>query len=212
MMFYECPMGNNTPEDMLDKFNIREIVEYDRYCRDYNHYDEMRRLYSEDAFVGVSWTKGSISNYVEGSKVNNAKAPAKHKIFDVVIWKHKNRAIAESIQFIQIRCPLEGDIVDLEAHMRKHYRLEKREGIWKIVSAEPIYEKDTMFSIYPDGTFRPDRTELAQLRPSYANLMYRRIKYGGQPDNTCAGEDKPETVEKLYRESSIWLGVMESAS
>ena len=41
---------------------------------------------------------------------------------------------------------------------------------------------------------------------SYANLMYRRIKYGGHPDQSCAGEDMPETVAKLYRESSIWLG------
>ena len=113
MMFYECPMGANTPEDIVDKVNIREIVEYDRYCRDYNHYDEMRSLYYDDASVGVSWTKGGINNYVEGSKVNNAKAPAKHKIFDVIIWKHGNRAIAESIQSIQIRCPLEGDVVDL---------------------------------------------------------------------------------------------------
>lgn len=208
MMFYECPMGTNTPEDIVDKFNIREIVEYDRYCRDYNHYDEMRSLYSDDASVGVSWTKGGINNYVEGSRVNNAKAPAKHKIFDVIIWKHGNRAIAESIQSIQIRCPLEGDVVDLATLMRKHYRLEKREGQWKIVSAEPIYEKDTMFSAYADGTFCPDREELASLRPSYANLMYRRMKYGGHPDAACAGEDKPETVEKLYKESSVWLGVM----
>jgi len=37
---------------------------------------------------------------------------------------------------------------------------------------------------------------------------YRRMKYGGHPDAACAGEDKPETVEKLYKESSVWLGVM----
>ena len=97
-------------------------------------------------------------------------------------------------------------MVDLATHMRKHYRLEKRENVWKIVSAEPIYEKDTMLSAYADGTFRPNREELDALRPSYANLMYRRIKYGGHPDQSCAGEDMPETVAKLYRESSIWLG------
>lgn len=206
MMFYECPMGENSVEDVVDKINIREIVEYDRYCRDYFHLDEMRKLYYDDASVGVSWTKGGINNYIEGSK--NPKAPAKHKIFDVIIWKHGNRAIAESIQSIQIRCPLEGDVVDMATHMRKHYRLEKREDCWKIVSANPIYEKDTMFSIYTDGTFRADREELSKLRPSYCNLMLRRIKYGGHPDDTCAGEDRPDLVQALYEESSRWLGVL----
>ena len=26
-MFYECPMGKNTPEDVTDKFNLRELVD-----------------------------------------------------------------------------------------------------------------------------------------------------------------------------------------
>lgn len=29
-MFYECPMGENTPEDVTDKFNLRELVEFER--------------------------------------------------------------------------------------------------------------------------------------------------------------------------------------
>lgn len=28
-MFYECPMGENTPEDVTDKFNLRELVEFE---------------------------------------------------------------------------------------------------------------------------------------------------------------------------------------
>ena len=32
MMFYQCQMGVNTMEDVADKMNIRELVEYERYC------------------------------------------------------------------------------------------------------------------------------------------------------------------------------------
>ena len=41
-MFYQCKMGQNTLEDVVDKFNIRELIEFERYCRDYKLWDEMR--------------------------------------------------------------------------------------------------------------------------------------------------------------------------
>lgn len=44
-MFYQCKMGQNTLEDVVDKFNIRELIEFERYCRDYKLWDEMRPLY-----------------------------------------------------------------------------------------------------------------------------------------------------------------------
>lgn len=48
-MFYQCKMGQNTLEDVVDKFNIRELIEFERYCRDYKLWDEMRPLYHDDA-------------------------------------------------------------------------------------------------------------------------------------------------------------------
>lgn len=44
MNFFDLPMGQNSPEQLADKANIRELVEYERYCRDYHHYDAMRKL------------------------------------------------------------------------------------------------------------------------------------------------------------------------
>lgn len=207
-MFYQAKMGRNTLEEMLDKANIRELIEFERYCRDYKLWDEMRSCYHDDAVIVVSWMTGNPDEFVAGSKrMNASKAPAKHKVFDTVVWKNGDRAVAECITAIQIRCPLDGDTVDMSTHTRLHYRLEKREGIWKILSMEPIYEKDSMASIYPDGTFRADPEELASYRPSYANMMLRQVHYGLSPNGELAGEDRPESVAAIYEKSSEFLGL-----
>ena len=41
-MFWELPMGNVTDAEMLDKMRVRELVETDRYCRDYHHFEKER--------------------------------------------------------------------------------------------------------------------------------------------------------------------------
>ena len=202
-MFYQCPMGQNSFEDVRDKANNRELIEFERYCRDYMHWDEMRACYHDDAEINVSWMKGGPDQFVDASRLR--PAPAKHKIFDTLVWKKGDRAVAECIAMIQIRCPLDGDTVDLSTHTRLHYRVEKRDGIWKICFMDAIYEKDTMRSAYTDGTFSADRKELDSYRPTYANMMLRQVHYGGTPNGDMAGEDRPESVEKLYRESSKWL-------
>lgn len=207
-MFYQAKMGQNSLEEALDKQNIRELVEFERYCRDYMLWDEMRSCYHDDARIVVSWGSGTPDEFVAGSKrMNASKAPAKHKIFNTVVWLNGDRAVAECITAIQIRCPLDGDTVDMSTHTRLHYRLEKREGVWKILSMEPIYEKDSMASVYPDGTFTADREELASYRPSYANMMLRQVHYGLTPNGDLAGEDRPESVAAVYKVSSEFLGI-----
>lgn len=207
MMFYECPMGENTIEDVVDKANIRELVEFERYCRDYMHWAEMRRCYHSDAHVTVSWMEGGVDEFIQKSSVR--PAPAKHKVFDTLVWKQGNRAIAELITMIQIRCPLDGDIVDLSTHTRLHYRVEKRGGLWKICTLDAIYERDTMRSAFTNGSFQASREELSQYRPTYANMMLRQVHYGGIPNGEMAGEDRPESIQKLYEESSAWLCLAE---
>lgn len=207
-MFYQCPMGENTPEQICDKVNIKELIEFERYCRDYWHWDELRKCYHDDALVKVSWMKGGIDEFVEGSKrLVGTKAPAKHKIFDTLVWMNGNRAIVECITAIQIRCELDDDLVDMSTHTRLHYRVEKRNGLWKICTMDAIYEKDTMVSAYANGKFTTTKEQLAQYRPTYANMMLRQVKYGGSPDGELAGEDRPESIIMLYEESSAWLGV-----
>lgn len=204
-MFYQCLMGRNNTEDVMDKMNIRELIEFERYCMDYELWDEFRSCYFTDGFVTDCWTKGPIHAYM--SAIHPTVIPARHKIFNTLVWKHGSKAVAECLAMYESRCAFDDDTVDLNAHVRFHYRLEQRDGLWKILSLTPIYEKDTMRSVYADGTFCPAREELDSLRSSYANVMLLQKKYGRVPDSGLPGEDRPETVTALYNETSQWFGI-----
>ena len=108
----------------------------------------------------------------------------------------------ECITAIQIRCEVDGDTVDLSTHTRLHYRVEKRDGLWKIVTMDAVYEKDTMKSAFTDGTFHASREELARFRPTYANMMLRQVKYGGVPNGEMAGEDRPRASGSSTRRAA----------
>lgn len=205
-MIFDCKMGQNALEELQDKENIRELVEWERYCRDYEHWDQMRACYHDDATACTSWTTCGIDEFIEGSK-RRAGIPPRHKIFNTLVFLNGSRACAECISVIQIRCKLDGDLVDMTTHTRIHFRLEKRDGVWKICHLGGVYEKDMMHSAYANGKFTTTPALLDQYRSSYANMMYRQIRFGGNPNPDMIGEDRPETVEAMYAESSAWLGI-----
>jgi hypothetical protein len=205
-------MGQNTIENLLDKGNIKELIEYERYCRDYEHFDVMRTLYFDDAQVWTSWYKGDAENFVKKSQeTSEAKGrnPSKHKISNILVWLNGNKAIAECICTIHIRDKMDDELIDLLSNVRLHYKVEKREdGIWKICAFQGIHERDTLSSAFNDGKWVAPREEVQKFRPSFWNQLYRHHAYqsmGNTPQDESVGEDKPELVKALYEESTRWL-------
>lgn len=202
-MFFSYPMGRNTLEDAVDKINIRERIEFERYCSDYKIWEMLRSAYDDSVRIETFWGEIDRDAFIERTK--NTPLPAKNKVFDTIVWKKGDRAIAECLAMYEIRCPLDGDTVDLSAHVRFHYRVQCINETWKIVFVTPIFEKDTLFSCYTDGTFRVSAETLKQFRASYCNLMYLATRYGETANDQMIGEDHPEMVQKLYEESDRWV-------
>ncbi len=209
--FYELPMANLTPEELLDKARVRELVTQDRYCRDYGHFQQERACWFDDGRVFASWFKGPIDEFIQKS-ARKDKSPSAHKINSIPVWLYRDRAIAECICTISFRVPLGGEPVDLNVCSRLHFRAEKREGKWGLLYFEGIYEKDRIDPVFGDSTFAIPREELQKFRPCNWNQCCRLAKYSADPfggglNNAAewAGPDKPETIDRLYRESSRWL-------
>lgn len=99
--------------------------------------------------------------------------------------------------------------MDLQCWCRFHYRVEKREGKWGIVYFEGIYEKDRMDPVFQDTNVQISRDCLTGYRPINWNMAFRRTEFKGgvSDDSRWAGDDKPETIRKLYEESSRWMGL-----
>jgi len=76
-----------------------------------------------------------------------------------------------------------------------------------IVYMEGIYEKDRMDSVFGDEPFYIKKEQLEKYRSNNFNMAARRDLYEGglKYSEQWAGKDKPETIKKLYDDSSNWI-------
>ena len=89
MGFFDMPRTESA-EDMLEKFRVRELVEYERFCRDNALWDSMLACFAQDSRVEISWYQGSGQGFVEASKKMKAKAP--HKLNNTLVWLNGTHA------------------------------------------------------------------------------------------------------------------------
>ncbi|WP_368292968.1 nuclear transport factor 2 family protein [Dehalobacter sp. TBBPA1] len=204
-MLFERRMGSNTVEEVVDKSNIRELIEFERYCRDQKLWNEMEKCFHPDSSVNISWFRGTGHEFIEASK--KMQSDAKHKINNTLVWLNKYRAVAEMMATIHILGELDGFPVDLMSYSRLHFRVEKREDMWRISSFDCIYEKDLLVPVYPNNKLVIQEEQFRKYRPSYASLSYMLAKEGYEIDVNLPGQDKPETIEKLYEVSTKWLEI-----
>lgn len=193
----------NTEQDVNDKFSVKELIEFERFCRDNALLAEMKRCFAANSSVTVSWFKGTGEEFVEASSKMKAYAP--HKLYNTLVWLNNNKAVAITMATIQCRSNLKGAIVELQSDVKLIYRVEKLDRAWYIISMDGIYEKDSLIPVSPGNNIVVTIDELSKFRASYANLSYIFSKDGYKIDTKLPGIDRPETVNKLYQEANQWL-------
>lgn len=196
------PSGN-TLENVTDKFSIKELIEFERFCRDNAQWEEMKKCFAENSTVKVSWFNGTGQEFVDASSKMETYAP--HKLLDTLVWLNNDKAVAITMATIQMRMEIQGHLLELNSDVKLLYKTQKINGLWSIISMEGIYEKDALIPVSPaDGIVIP-KEEIDKYRSSYANLSYALSKKGYPIDSNLPGIDKPETIAKLYQESEDWL-------
>lgn len=203
--FFDIPLSQNDNAIMQEKAKIRELLEYDRYCRDNGHYKQMAECYSENSVVRVSWFNGNGKEYAK--RLAEAKGGgAKHKVNYTVVWVNGNKAIAEmTTSMLSPRQSVNGQEFDLISYARILTRLQKENNEWKIMQGDCIYERDELVPVFPGAEIKIDTKQINKYRQSYKNLCYVLARTGEESDQNLPGEDKPETIEKLYYEASDWI-------
>ena len=203
--FYDAPLDQTDKQAFADRAEIRELLEYERYARDNNLYAQESACYSDDAQMHVSWYDGPAKGYFE--KVAQANGGgAKHKIFYTAVWVNGSKAISEMpVMMLSPRVKLGGQAVDLHSYARIFMRLEKKNGTWKILDGDCIYERDELIPVVPGQPIQIDTKELASYRESYQGLCYVLKRTNLPSSQDLPGEDQPETVEKVYSDASKWF-------
>lgn len=194
--------GAYSPRYSSDRQLIRELIEFERYCRDYALWDEMRKLYTEDSRIKISWYNGSGSGFVDASM----KMPgARHKLHNVLVQVNGDKALAAAVVQIQSRNELSGSIFDLLAYARLFYRLVRVGGAWKIYTVDCVYERDEILPLIPGEAPNLNYEKLRSYRRSYCYLCCVLEQMGAVIDSDLPGEDRPESIDRLSEELGNWL-------
>lgn len=197
MGFFDMPRTESA-EDMLEKFRVRELVEYERFCRDNALWDSMLACFAQDSRVEISWYQGSGQGFVEASKKMKAKAP--HKLNNTLVWLNGAHAAGVTMGSIHIRRRIGGTWVDLVSQVLFLYTVRKEQGVWKIVTMNCIYEQD---SLLPVCAVPPARQPF--VRPSYRHLAQVLQEDGFSISEALPGDDQPPAVQALYAQAAAFL-------
>lgn len=188
-----------TVEEMLDKFQVKELIEYERFCRDNALWEPMLRCFAEDSQVEISWYQGSGAGFVAASQ--NMKTRAPHKLNNTLVWVKGDRAATVTMGCIQTRSQVGGQLMDLTSYVRFLYTLRRAGGRWQIVTMNCIYEKDCLTPAWPELA-----CEQAPIRrESYGNLARVLGAEGYTIAEDLPGDDRPEITQALFQKADAWL-------
>lgn len=196
------PVVSNQHE-MEEKANIKELIEFERFSRDNGLWDEMKKCYAEDSRVNISWYQGSGHGFVEAT--SKMETTALHKAHNTEIWVKGDKAVAMMTATIDLQHHIGQYPVELVSDVILIFRTQKIDGQWYIVSFESIYQKDDIIPAFPNAEISIPAEEISQYRKSYGSMIYLMRKANFKIDENLPGTDRPDLVEKLYRETDEWL-------
>lgn len=193
----------NTYDDILAKESVKELVEFERYCRDNALWEEMDRCYTKDSEINISWFHGTGHEFVEASKKMEGRAP--HKIYQTQVWLNGRRAVAVMVTTIQKRMELDGVLLELNSDAKLVFRVEQADGMWFIAGMDGVYEKDSLIPVVPAGDYKLPEKALTGFRKSYGCLACVLSRSGYTIAGDLPGIDRPELVEAFYKKTEKWL-------
>lgn len=193
-------------KEAADVAAISQLVYLERLWRDTAQWEKMHTTFHRDSIVRLTWFQGSGAEFVEASKAyKRTGRVSKHRLAPSVVSVNGDRGIVETTAMIEIRSKV-GDIeVDIATSGRLYSRVIKEDGIWRLLTLDVIYEKDMISSVYPSDQLQIDKEELKKYRPSYQYLSYSQRLVGRTTDPNLPGDDRPDTVNTLYKEAEEWL-------
>lgn len=187
-----------------------QLVLAEREARDRGWWEREADYFHPDSVVSVSWFHGSGKEFVAASKelsTGSIGDTTKHRLAPPVVHAGTDRAVVTMGAVLASRALVGGVELDLAGSVRFLYRTERREGRWRIVSLDCIYERDTLTPAIPGVQLVIDDAELAAFRPSYRMLAWSFTRRGIAVRDDLPGDDRPEGVKALYANHFAWAGL-----
>lgn len=195
---------NNTY--MTDYEAINNLIVSERIYRASHRNEELAKCYADDAQIHTSWQSGGVNSFIgKGSEEVVAELPMVNRCGGALIYQNGNKSFVE-YPTTTTRGVYVNDVeAILTSYMRLLYRVEKRNGEWKITSMTSINESDELAPAIPGQDLKINPADVIGLRISYRWLSYTRQIVGGTISQDLPGTDRPAEVKKIYDTELGWL-------
>ena len=187
---------------------ITQLVLSERESRDLGWWARMADCFHPGARVRLSWIDGSGEDFVRGSIDMAARGmKAKHRVGPPVVRIRGDRAVASLAAIVDVPAVIAGVEVQLSSYTRFLYRVERRDGRWRIAFFDSIYVRDELVAILPGQVPPVSAADVAPYRKSYRMLCHLLSLSGYVPSQDLAGDDLPETAAAMAAEVYGWAGI-----
>ena len=106
---------------------------------------------------------------------------------------------------MRIRVEVDGVDAELVSSTRLNYRLERREGHWRITRLDAVYEYTTLDTAVPGQVIEIPAEDLIAFRASYALMAWVNAREGRAISTDELGDDRPAELAAFYADTWSWL-------
>jgi SnoaL-like domain len=191
--------------DTADRLAIRDLIENWAIWRDAGDWERFRTCWHDDGRMMATWFQGSPDEFIAISRAGFDKGVRiLHFLGGSSIDLARHRAIAQTKMTISQRALVDGVDCDVVCTGRFYDFVEKRDGAWRVVVRQPIYEKDRIDPVDPALVPKLDRARLMRFPEGYRHLAYLQEGIGYTVKTDMPGLVGPE-VDALYARGKAWL-------
>lgn len=197
-------------ERMVDEYAIRCVRQTWAFARDQGEWETMRACFHPDATVRVLWYSGPVATFLERTIASAAERKpgesSKHWFGNSRVLVKGDRALLETDTMVIGRNSFKGHLFDFTLYLRLYDRVERRQGQWRILRMDAIYDKDRLDPVIPGSVPAGFFEGINLTGPDAAiGLMRWRIeKRGGKiPSDLPIGGTDSE--RQLRAEAEAWL-------
>jgi hypothetical protein len=169
--------------------------------RDLGEWDKLQELFHPDGEIEVTWFEGKASDFIEGSRrMGGSALKTKHLVGTPVVTFHGDRALVETNAVIVA----DNAALNLgcAVHNRFFDKVERREGVWKLVKRQSIYDMGSF--TFPGGIVEIEQQVVAKYPREYAALAYL-LEKSGFPVGRVFATRGSEIEKSMKAEARQWL-------
>ena len=198
-------MENVLDKGMEDRLAIAEVVQNWALWRDAGDWERFRTVWHPDGWMSATWFQGPAEQFIAVSKAGFEKGVnILHFLGGICVDVAGDHAISQCKMTIGQRGLLDGEPVDVVCTGRFYDFLERRQGAWKIVRRQPIYEKDRLDPLNPGSKLMLEPKLLMSFPEGYRHLAYLQSRLGFKIKMDMP-QLKGPVVQALYARGKAWL-------